>query len=228
MKLISKHLDENKIKPKVIEGIDAVCAFSGRHITRGFLKKEVIKKTFNDHELLRYQSDYISPDYALLIENFDGRMGLRNYSFYASEQELRFIKRDELLDLLFNIPDTPFRIGVTYGGKKHIAYKSALNLDKNDYLIITDLGMVHFLRPEATRILETAQKWYTVIPEKAHTSAQPTYFTKDEIKGIKQPIQKKIKTYGIHRYFQEEKELSLLRGTPLFNLIIHTLNKQVL
>lgn len=228
MRLISKHLDESKIKPKAIEGIDTVCAFSGVHITRGYLKKEVIKTTFNDRELLRFDSDYISPEYALLIENFDGRIGLRNFSFFASEKELLFLKREDILELLLNIPDAPFRIGVTYGGKKHIAYKSVLNMDKKDFQIITDIGEVHFTRSAAEKIIAAAQKWYTVIPEKAHTSAQPTYFTKDEIKGLKIPIQKKIKTYGIAKYFKEEKELSLLRGTPLFNLIIHILNKQIL
>lgn len=228
MNIISKHLNESKIKPEPIEGIDAICAFTGQKITRGYLKKDIVKVTFNDFELLKYQSDYVSSDISLLIENFDGRMGLRNFSFYASEKELIFLKRENILEFLFNIPDTPFRLGVTYGGKKHIAYFSELNMNKDEFKIITDTGMVVFSRKEALEIVEKCQKWYSIIPEKAHTKAQPTYFTKDEIKGIKIPIQKKIKEYGVAKYFKEEKQIEALRGTPLFDLIIYSLNKQIL
>jgi hypothetical protein len=230
MNLISKHLDRNNLKLKVHQ-IDSICAFTGEIITEGVLMKELIKKTFTDHEFIKFKSDFASVNIALLIEEvIKGEKGfnsMRNYSFYADESRLVLLKRENILDLLLNIEQKPFQIGITYSNKKHIAYKAPFNFDAENYQIITDLGIVNFEKQKAFQIIEIAQSWYTVLPEKVNTEAKPTFFTKEQIKGNSQPNHKQISEYGLQKYFKEYQELDKFRGTAFFNLIIHILNKKV-
>jgi CRISPR type IV-associated protein Csf1 len=230
MNLISKHLDRNNLKLKVYQ-VDSICAFSGVKITEGVLMKDLIKKTFTDQELIKYTSDYASIETALLIEEVikseKGFNSMRNYSFYADESKLDLLKRENILELLLSIPKTPFQIGVTYSNKKHLAYKAPINFSTENYQVITDLGIVNFERQKAIQIVEIAQKWYSVIPEKKETAALPTFFTKDQIKGVSIPNHKQIEAYGLQKYFKETHELETFRGTTLINLIIHCLNKKL-
>jgi hypothetical protein len=230
MNLISKHLDKNNLKLKVYQ-VDSICAFSGVKITEGVLMSDLVKVTFTEHELIKYSSKYASIEIALLIEAvIKGEKGfnsMRNYSFYADESKLELLKRENILELLLSIPKTPFQIGVTYSNRKHLAYKAPVNFSTENYQVITDLGIVNFEKQKAIQIIEIAQKWYSVIPEKKETAAMPTFFTKDQIKGISMPNHKQIEAYGLQKYFKETQELEKFRGTSLINLIIHCLNKKL-
>jgi CRISPR type IV-associated protein Csf1 len=230
MNLISKHLDKKNLKLNVYQ-VDSICAFSGIKITEGVLMKDLIKKNFTDQGLIKFNSDYASIDIALLIEEvIKGEKGfnsMRNYSFYADESKLKLLKRENILELLLNIPNKPFQIGVTFSYKKHLAYKSPVNYDTDNFQVITDLGIVNFERQKAVQIIDIAQKWYSVVPDKKETAALPTYFTKEQIKGLSNPNHKQIAGFGLQKYFKESQELDKFRGTALFNLIIHCLNKKV-
>ena len=230
MNLISKHLDRNNLKFKVYQ-VNSICAFTCEKITEGVLMKDLIKKTFTDQELIKFNSNHASIDIALLIEEVikteKGFNSMRNYSFYADEAKLELLKRENILELLLLIPKIPFQVGVTYSNKKHLAYKAPVNFSTENYQVITDLGIVNFERQKAIQIIEIAQKWYTVLPEKKETSALPTYFTKEQIKGLSNPNHKQIEVYGLQKYFKESQELDKFRGTSLFNLIIHCLNKKL-
>lgn len=227
---ISKHLEKKNLKIKVYQ-VDSICAFTGIKITEGVLMKDLIKKTFNDHEFIKFNSDYASIDTALLIEEvIKGEKGfnsIRNYSFYADETKLELLKRENILELLLNIPNNPFQIGVTFSNKKHISYKAPANFDTENFQVITDLGVVNFDKKKSLQIIDIIQKWYTVIPEKKETSTLPTYFTKEQIKGLSNPNYKQIEAYGLQKYFKESQELEKFRGTSLFNLITHCLNKKI-
>lgn len=232
MNLIAKHLDHVNLKIKVYSfAAPVICAFTGQKISKGVLMKDLIKPTFTDQEYIKYPSKYASIETALLIEEVikteKGFNSLRNYSFFATENKLQLLKREEISSLLFNIPETPFQIGVTYSNKKHISFKAPINYDCFNYQIITDLGIVNFNKKQVLEYLDIIQSWYTIIPEKKETAAQPTYFTKDEIKGLSIPLQKKINEYGLQKYFQETQFLQKYRNTSLFNLIVHTLNKKI-
>jgi len=227
---ITQHLDRNNLKIPVHTGINTVCAFSGERITEGVKLKDLIKKTFTDYEMLRYPSDYAGIDIAMMMEEVipgEKKMNsLRNYSFYADEKELRLLKRSEILDLLFNIPGAPFQIGITYNNKKHIAYRAPVNGSGEDqYDIITDEGIVRFDRKTALNIWCTAQLMYTIIPEKADTKQQPTFFTKANIAGEKNPDYRQVKRYGLKKYVNQNNFLNKYRDQSLFKLIIHLLNK---
>jgi hypothetical protein len=228
--LITQHLNRNNLKIPVHKDIDTVCAFSGERITEGVKLKDLIKKTFTDYEMLRYQSDYAGVDIALMMEEVipgEKKMNsLRNYSFYADNDQLKLLKRSEILDMLFNIPREPFQIGITYNNKKHIAYRAPVNGSGYDYYdIITDEGMVRFERANAWHIWSIAREMYTIIPEKRDTKQQPTFFTKAQIMGEKTPDYKQVKAFGIQKYFYNQRMLEPLRGKALFKLIIHLLNK---
>ncbi|MFP4622379.1 MAG: hypothetical protein ACLFM7_13790 [Bacteroidales bacterium] len=227
---ITQHLEKNNLKIPVHTGIDTVCAFSGERITEGVKLKDLIKKTFTDYEMLRYPSDYAGIDIAMMMEEVipgEKKMNsLRNYSFYADENELKLLKRSEILDLLFNIPGAPFQIGITYNNKKHIAYRAPVNGSGEDqYDIITDEGIVRFNRKDAWEIWSVAREMYTIIPEKANTKQQPTFFTKANISGDRNPDYKQIKRYGFKKYILQNKFLDQYRDTALFKLIINLLNK---
>lgn len=226
MNLISKHLNKNNLKLKVYQ-IDSICAFTGEKITDGVLMNDLIKKTFTDHELIKFKSDYVNIGIALMLENFEGKQGLRNFSFYADHSELTLLKRENILKLLMDIKNTPFQIGITYSGKKHIAYKAPINYNADSYQVVTDLGIVNFEKEKVLKIIDIAQKWYTVLPGKKELSTLPTYFTKEQIKGLSNPNHKQIEAYGLQKYFKESHELDKFRGTSLFNLIIYCLNKKV-
>jgi CRISPR type IV-associated protein Csf1 len=228
--LISKHLNRQNLKLKIYQ-VSSICAFTGVKITEGVLMKDLIKPTFTDQELIKFNSEYASIDIALLIEEvIKGEKGfnsMRNYSFYADESKLKLLKRENILELLLNIPNKPFQIGVTFSNKKHLAYKSPVNFDTDNYQVMTDLGIVNFEREKAIEIIGIAQKWYSVLPDKKETAALPTYFTKEQIKGLSNPNHKQIQAYGLQKYFKESQELDKFRNTSLFNLIIHCLNKKV-
>lgn len=230
MNLISRHLDRENLKLKIYQ-VDSICAFSGVKITEGVLMKDLIKKTFTDQELIKFNSDYASIDIALLIEEVikceKGFNSMRNYSFYADEMKLELLKRENILKLLLNIPEKPFQLCITFNNKKHLAYKAPVNYDTDYYQVITDLGIVNFEKQKSLQIIDIAQKWYTVLPDKKETAALPTYFTKEQIKGLSNPNHKQIEVYGLQRFFKESQELERFRGTALFNLIIHILNKKI-
>jgi hypothetical protein len=227
--LISKHLNPNLLNIP-IEQVDTVCAFTGQHISEGVPLKKLIKKTFTDQELIRYPSDYASVDIALMMERvISGQKGLtslRNYSFYATEKELKLLKRDEILSLLLEIPKAPFQIAITFSHKKHIAYRCRINFDRTKFIITTDKGNVNFDKLIAADIVLILQRWYKILPGQETSKLQPTYFTKKEISGEVIPKTSKIKEYGIKYYFKENQFLDKYRKTLLFELLVYILNKK--
>lgn len=225
--LISKHLDENNLSIEVHD-VDAVCAFTGEQISRGVKNKDLIKKTFTDWAYLKYRSDFSSVDAALCIEavikSEKGFNSLRNYSFFATESELVFLRREDILDLVLSVPSTPFVLCVTYSNKKHTAYKATVNYNQKNFIVTTDIGDVNIDIDKVRSILPIIQSWYTVVRGKEETSAQPTYFTKAEIlNGCDN--HKRINDYGIEKYYKENEIIEQYRNTAFLNFIVHILNK---
>jgi len=227
MNLISKHLDRKNLKSKVWQfRYPMKCAFSGESINEGVLLKDLIGDTFTDKYVLRYNSKYVSIDFAMLVSDVipseKGFNILRSYSFFSSDSHFRLLSREEILPLLLEIPETPFQIGVTYSSKKHISYKTPINYNGSKFVVCTDVGLVDVDISIVRSLLPIIQSWYTVIPDKAQ---QPTYFTKSEIKGEDEPSVIKIKEYGISRFLNENAVLQKYRKTMFFNFLIHILNK---
>lgn len=229
MQIISKHINNSMLKAQIHQ-INSICAFSGKKITEGILLKDCISDVFTDHEYIKHKSKYVSLDYAkCILDTIQGTKGtnaLRSYSYFATETELRFLKRDEILDLILNIPETPFRLAVSYNYKKHTSYKTILNTSKNTFTITTDLYNVIFNRKHVEKFLPIIQNWYSIIPEKSTTSALPTFFTKDEIMNGNAAYHK-TKVYGLDKFEEENEFLQKFRDTQIFNFITHLLNKKL-
>lgn len=226
---IAKHLPLENLNITILP-VNDVCSFTGKVINEGVENKTLIKKTFTDHAYLKYPSDYSSVEAALCIEAVipakKGFNSLRNYSYFVSEKELKLLKRDEILDLILNLNESPFILAVTYSNKKHTAYKTTLNYNSEKFVVTTDVGDVIIERKKLLDILPVLQNWYTVVEGKQDTSAQPTYFTKAEILSGSENI-KRIRQYGIEKYYCENAEIEKYRNTAFLNLIVHLLNKKI-
>lgn len=228
MAMIAKHLPCCNLKVKVHSGIAARCAFTGQQITEGVLLKDIIRKTFTDHAYIRYRSAYASKDAALCIEavyDTGSRLNsMRNYSYLATEKELRILQRADLLDVLMQPKPLPFVLAVTYSNKKHTAYKCSLNTSNSNFIVTTDVGDVLFDHQDAAAILPVLQSWYCIVPGKEQAEKQPTFFTKEHIlHGCSST--KRIMQYGIEKYFAENEVIQGFRNTAFLNLLVHTLNK---
>jgi len=226
MQLITKHINKNILTCE-IKQVNTICKWSGKNITEGILFSDIIGDSFTELEIFKYKSDYLSVDFALLtqpvIKGEKQLNALRNYSFFATNKELKILNRDTILELLLNIPETPFQLGITYSNKKHIAYKTPINYSKHIFKVCTDTGTVVFDVIKANKLLPIIQSWYTIAKT---TSLQPTYFTKDEILGVSMPNTTKISEYGIVKYFAENDILKQYRNTMFFKLLVHVLNKK--
>lgn len=228
--LIARHIDRALITD-TIHQVDTVCAFTGERITEGIKKKDAIGTNFTDFAYIKHESDYVSLDFVLCTKDIfmkvreeDGLKlfsGLRNFSFIATETELRFLKREEILQALLSINETPFVVCVTEGGKKHLTFKSSVNQDVNTFVITTDFGDILFSQSQVANILPVIQKWYSIMPK---GKQEATWFNKEEI-FTGQPKMSKIVDYGIDTYTEEYNALLPYFNSPLMQLLTFILNK---
>lgn len=210
---------------------DAFCKMCGKRITSGVPQKNVIKKTtFNDYQFLPYKSDVLCSQCSALIGDVqlpgdDQKRRLRSFSFLATKNAFKVLKREEIWEHLLTLPKGPFVFCVTYSNKKHIAFKTSIQHDDRRYSVYTDKGQIDIELDKIEELVELIQAWYTVLPGKEDTKQQPTWFTKGEIlSGGKN--YKNIAVYGIERYYVENSFLEQYRGTALLNLLVFALNKK--
>lgn len=235
MRLIAKHLDRGNLKTGIFKfKTPMICAFTGLEIMEGVRKSDTVKDTFTDHAYIRYsESDWCSIDVALCLEaviNLGGLkksgtqniVSIRNFSYYADEVQLRFLKVNEILPLLLNIPRTPFVVAVSYGGQKHTSFKTVECNNTENYRITTDVEPVIFNKKEVMKFLPIITKWYGM----KNIEKDLTYFTKKQILGDEIPDYFRISEYGFDAFHAENNLLNQYRNTPLFRLITHILQKK--
>lgn len=142
MRIIAKHLDRGNLKYPV-HAVDTRCAFTGEFIREAVKVTDLVSDVFTDWEYVKYPTGWASIDAALCIGDvLPGKTrnnALRNYSFFATENELRLLGRESILDILLNIPKTPFRVAVTFNNKKHTSYKTVENTDTRLFTVTTDI-----------------------------------------------------------------------------------------
>jgi hypothetical protein len=225
MNLIARHILDTALSIPIVDTENAVCAVSGEKLSLACHKKDVIGENFTDHTYLRHKSDYISPDVAKCILPVVNGNSLRNYSFFATPFELRLLKREEIWPLLSAEKPLPFVLAVTFSNKKHIAFKALPQFDAIRYTIFTDVAACHFDFQRLYPAMEIMQSWYTIQPDKAGTQAQPAFFSKANIAGETLPAAAQIEAYGAGRFFEENHILEQYRGTLVFRVLCHLLNK---
>lgn len=218
--IIAKHLSKEYLKLEIFD-IETKCAFTGENINKAVKVKDLVSDVFTDYQYIRY-GDYASVDAALclaeVVKTSNGFNSLRNYSYLATEKELIFLKRENILDILLNLQEKNFVIAISYSFKKHLSYKCVLNENSDSFYVTTDLGTFLFDRKIIAIILPIMQSQYKSFGKDI------TYFTKQEIM-YGNPTAYKIDFYGIEKYMQENEILENYRNTLLFNFIIHILNK---
>lgn len=228
MNIISKHLDARNLKCRLHQ-IATIDAFTGEDISEGIKIDDLLSDVFTDWEYLKHNSGYVGISTALciaaVIPGKTKNNSLRSYSYYASNSQLRFLKRQDCLEQIMNIPETPFRIAISYNNKKHTSYKTVENMRTDAYTITTDLYNVVFVKNHVEQFLPVIQSWYSIVPEKANTATPPTYFTKDEILHGNANYQKQV-AYGLDKFERENEFLQPFRNTQIFELIVHLLNKK--
>lgn len=237
MNIIAKHLEKyiGNLKPKIYEGLDTICSFSGEKITRGVKNDDLIKETFTDHEYIKYNSGYTSIDYALLLSEIlpspslkGNLVALRVCNYFVTEQDIVFPSRGDILDIILNLKQEqlPFILVVTYSNKKHTAYKTRLNYDTKKFMVRTDVSDVWLDMDVVEQYLPIIQSWYTIVKGKEDTTQQPTYFSKEEILTGKIDYNKSVQ-YGFEKANKENQFLQKFRGKTSFKLIVHLINKKI-
>lgn len=224
--IISPHLPIETLDN--VEDVDTICLFTGKRISQGVHRKNVIKKTFTDHDYLKYDSDYVGLEVAATMANImpgsKGLVSLRNYSFIANLDRLVLLSNQDVIDHIINPIEPPFVFCLTFSNKKHLAFKATTNyLSLDHYYITTDLGRCLIIPIVINKYLVIVQRWYSIIPGKESTNTKPTWFTKQEITtGVISPG--KIENYP-GDFFNENALIDKYRGTLHFKIIIHFLTK---
>lgn len=228
--LIAKHLDKGALNNKIKTGLkDTVCAWSGEPITEGMRIKDAVSNNWTDWAAFRHGGEYLSLDFvACLAEIIPSPKdptklrSLRHFSFYCDEQELRFLKRDQMLNLLMQPPRVPFVLGISEGGQKHVGYKTPVAYDAERFIVGSDYGLFMFDRATAAELLPVLQAMYSVVPGKEKQAT--TWFTKDEIlTGDYAPS--KINAFGVDRLIESENQIAAHRHSTFFRFLVYVLNK---
>lgn len=231
--LIGKHL--RKYMPEntaIIKNINSICAFTGEAITEGFLLKDVIGGYFTEYEHLKHNTEHMSIEAYLCLseiipsanENATRKNGLRVYNYYADEEKLVILKREDVLQYIITPKKIPFVLCVSYNNKKHTSFKATINYNNNSFIIRTDLYSVKMDMDKINVVLPIMQKWYSVVKGKESAAIPPTYFSKQEILTGKLDY-KKVIEYGEDKAFEENSLLNTYRGGLWFELLVHCLNK---
>lgn len=240
--MIGQHISAELIKEK-IKACNTICCFTGEPITEGVSIKDAIPTTFTDQAFMKYKSEYVSVNAAKCImsvlpmqkEKEGGEMkeyanALRNYSFIATEKEIRFMTgKPDMINTIKNLPPEPFVLCISFSNKKHIAFKSHLNYSNEKFYIDTDIGSFFTTKKELFLLLSIAEKWYSIVP--TPSKELPTFFTKDEIAGtVNLAIHKPavyIAEFGIEVFESEYATLRKYHNTALLNFITFIIQKNV-
>ena len=122
---IGRHLEESGGYP--IEKKESTCSFSGEKIVQCVPNKKIIGALFTDQEYIRGKSGYSSVYVARCLKSSvlygDKRLPLRNISYIVTENELKTLKKQEVLPFIVSPPKPPFVLAVTFSGQKYKSFK---------------------------------------------------------------------------------------------------------
>lgn len=237
---ISQHLQLPEKWQKKLKPCQTICAFTGAPITKGVPLKDLISSNFTDHQYLKYNSDFagesavkcmvpvfkkskeVEKNGETITKEFWN--SLRTYSFYANNEELQLLNKEQLLPILLSPPTPPFVLCISYINKKHLSYKAVLNESTDSFIVRTDNEEVKIDPAQLKELSDIMKRWYSVIPEKAGLANPPTWFTKSDIWTGK-PRHNNIMAYGLEKFFAENEILDNYRQTSLFRLVHFSLTK---
>lgn len=202
-----------------VSGLCCVCGATGTLAA----DKNIIKMGFTDW-------DYLSQPYTAVCEPCAVCLTepkLRRSSFLANPEQVLWLGREDIWDVLFHDkpPLTPpFVMYVTTSWKKHGSIKTRTNNNWESFCVqFEELGVV--VEPASlTKLSKALGVFYSVPPEHAHKKQPSTYFTKDQIRTGIYPVHR-IQETGLDTFFQNERIIQNYRRTPVFGLLLWALNR---
>ncbi|MDG7023011.1 MAG: hypothetical protein JRN45_00660 [Nitrososphaerota archaeon] len=107
------------------------CALCEQAITKGYPLNSAISGAFTNRGAFRPYLDTLCPACALSFRMQE----LRRSSFYLNANELKFLKKPDIMDRLFDPPEPPFAFCVSTSYKKHMLYLSTLNYSVHRFYV---------------------------------------------------------------------------------------------
>lgn len=208
--MITKQL--NKKDGNQIE--NTICRYCGKKINIGLKTKDILSSNYNDYDKLKYKSDYFCLDCITLFDgkSFNGK-ALRNFNLLFTKNKIEILKRENILNILFNGWKEDYILQISFSYKKHCFYYYKLNKAKSETIFVaTDKGLFKINRKEFKYYFELCDLLYK------------NEISKKEIESGKSFKFNKINK--IENYQEINKKIEIIRGTQMLQLIILLLWKE--
>lgn len=196
--LVAKHFEKISAIPN-----PCICSICGVQ-TDNSLPISFLKKTFTNHDLLKYGNAGLCPECVSCL-----RRELLFTNFIATQEEFIQFKREGIIEHLFAPPEPPFVFCITQSYKKHSAIRSEISWSKECFHIREE-DLAFYFEPNKW------QQCYSIIEN------QIKIFSKTEIR-TGEYLPKRISEYGMDQLLAETALLHPLRTTPQFDLLIYAL-----
>jgi CRISPR type IV-associated protein Csf1 len=189
-----------------------LCAICGAENQAGLPIKKAVSSNFNDWRYMKYDSNSICCNCAACLDSsaLDGK-ALRNYSFIATESELRILSHSDIAQSIMNPPEPPFVFVVTFTHKKHAFWEACINKNRDRFVVATETGSVKIERGEFTEQYKLCQRLYDA------------GFSKEEIRMGN--YRKWIAIESFPDFFDVEDKIKDIRGILGFEFLVNILQK---
>jgi len=215
--IIGRHLQADLPELSDFDGICALCGCPGG---RGLPLNKAIGDTFADIDYLT-GGRHVCRFCLLCLGKGQGRREwVKNYNMVATHNYMVRPTRDELWGWLLDPPKEKFVFNVTFSHKKHMSFKSRVNMGGSPYFVTTDVETCFVDLAVLDEAVQVMQRWYTVRPG---TKDAP-WFTKAEILQGTANISR-IQSYGVDDFRREDQILERHRGSHALAVLVHALNK---
>ena len=163
--------------------------------------EDAVKPTFTNRDLLDVDAGYVCVACAYCLSE----PLLRRRDFLATQTEITYLKRDELLPLLLEPPEPPFVLCVGLSHKKHLVIRTRVNLSRRlFYVQFEEQGI--WVQPEKHRSLALS------------VQALLKGFGKSQISSGEYFVAAKFDPSELLRL---EAIIRPYRGTGIFNLLLY-------
>jgi CRISPR type IV-associated protein Csf1 len=190
------------------------CLICGAESQGGIPYKALLGSSYTDWSRHKCpESDHICPAcaFTMMLNTASHRCCLFRYSFVADKQ-LHICNRKEMRDYLINPPEPPFVMAVAVSQKKHIAFKSMVSYDRENFFCNLEEEQIQVNRQEAKDIISVCE------------ALRGIGFTKDEISAGRIRFDK-IKKFKLDAYDKINHLLRSIIGTRLFALCLFVAQK---
>lgn len=191
---------------------EGYCYICGRHTTKGFDKKKIIKPTFTDQQYCNARDSDIVCEYCSFCLSFSE---LRNYGIFATETKLIHPDTGQYVDIILRNKETPFVLCIPTSGQKWLHIKAEVNYETEKMAVNLEEQTILFNRSEFSYLFQELDGLYN----------SDFKFTKDEIEKL-EFNSSKILEYGLCNYEKMMGKLGKYKGTSLMKLCVYLLKKK--